>query len=586
MVKIFTKLIVFVIFGFLPLSIFAATMAFSQPATSYAVGQTFSLSIYANTADQAMNAASGVVTFPADKLEVVSLSKNNSVLSLWAQEPSFSNSLGTMSFEGIVPNPGFTGSVGKIITVTFRAKATGQAKLFFSSSSILANDGVGTNILTGQGTATFNISSAESEVIPLPKKIVEKCGILPELDITSSTNKPDTWVSSRDSSFSWILPDNVTLIQTSLSSKVDSVPSVNYVTLISKKDLVNIPDGILYFSLRYEVDDCWSTISRYKIKIDTVSPTDLTVKDVLVNNDKELALELFAKDALSGIERYEISVDDEDTLTVLSKDLVFGQYLLNFIPAGKHDLKVKAFDFANNESKEVSLAVDIPIGDLPIIDNIKDQIVFKNFKIKGWIGENTIEANLYIKGQFEEPLIVDIGKDIKNGFMIPDQTKINSNILPSDFVWSGQLKTPGSYQVWLETIDNNGIERVSLKTDFNVLPITSLNFIGMFSKFLNMKIVLIILLIGIILLFLGILRHLLKTKKLCIKKPYSKIDIENIKVLTLMENEVKGYLEILKKAKKKRSLTEEENFIFKGLKKDLSDIENLLSKEVKNIEKS
>ena len=66
-----------------------------------------------------MNAASGVISFPADKLEVVSLSKTGSVFTLWVQEPSFSNSAGTINFEGIVLNPGFIGAAGKTPTIKF-----------------------------------------------------------------------------------------------------------------------------------------------------------------------------------------------------------------------------------------------------------------------------------------------------------------------------------------------------------------------------------------------------------------------------------------------------------------------------------
>ncbi|MDP2703860.1 MAG: hypothetical protein Q8P01_01415, partial [bacterium] len=93
------------------------------------------MNITVESTDQAMNAVSGVVSFPWDKLEVVSISKQGSILSLWPAEPSFSNSAGTVNFEGIALNPGYIGANGKILTITFRTRNTGQANLSFSSGS-------------------------------------------------------------------------------------------------------------------------------------------------------------------------------------------------------------------------------------------------------------------------------------------------------------------------------------------------------------------------------------------------------------------------------------------------------------------
>jgi len=83
MEKIFKKIkglliggaLLFVIFSILPATVQAATLYFSPSSGSHAVGDTFSVNVYVSSADQAMNAASGIITFPQDKLEVTSLSK-------------------------------------------------------------------------------------------------------------------------------------------------------------------------------------------------------------------------------------------------------------------------------------------------------------------------------------------------------------------------------------------------------------------------------------------------------------------------------------------------------------------------------
>ena len=81
------------------------------------------MNVLVSSADQSMNAASGVISFPQDKLEVASISKTGSIFTLWVQEPTFSNSAGAVTFEGIVLNPGFMGANGKAITINFKVKA-------------------------------------------------------------------------------------------------------------------------------------------------------------------------------------------------------------------------------------------------------------------------------------------------------------------------------------------------------------------------------------------------------------------------------------------------------------------------------
>ncbi len=136
------------------------------------MGETFSVRIMVSSPRQAINAISGVLSYPSDKLQVTSVSKIGSVLSLWVQEPSFSNSKGTVTFEGVVPNPGFSESNGRVLAVNFKVVGTGTADVKLSSGSILANDGYGTNVLKTLGSASFTLEQRQE--IPLtPPALIE-----------------------------------------------------------------------------------------------------------------------------------------------------------------------------------------------------------------------------------------------------------------------------------------------------------------------------------------------------------------------------------------------------------------------------
>jgi hypothetical protein len=144
-----------------------ASSLYVSPASASAENEgTVSVTVYVSSTAQAMNAASAVLSFPTDKLSVTSVSKAGSIVNFWAAEPDYSNSAGTVSLEGVVLNPGYTGSAGKLVTITFRAKTTGTASLSFTNGSVLANDGQGTNTLDDLRSGTITISAATEKPVP------------------------------------------------------------------------------------------------------------------------------------------------------------------------------------------------------------------------------------------------------------------------------------------------------------------------------------------------------------------------------------------------------------------------------------
>lgn len=164
------SLLLFFAIVFFPFISHAATLNISPSSGTYTLGQTFSVSFFLSSASQSTNAVSGSFNYSKESLEIVSVSKSGSIFNLWVQEPNYSNISGTGSFEGIILNPGFIGNSGKLITYTFRVKATGTGTVRMSATSVLANDGNGTNIFTGAGSATYNLTvPAETPVsVPVP----------------------------------------------------------------------------------------------------------------------------------------------------------------------------------------------------------------------------------------------------------------------------------------------------------------------------------------------------------------------------------------------------------------------------------
>lgn len=99
--KILSILPLLSVLWFMPLGVLAADFSFLTSATSYQVGEIIPVKIIVSSPSQAINALSGVINFSATRAEVSSVSKSNSVVNMWVQEPSFSNREGQVSFEGL-----------------------------------------------------------------------------------------------------------------------------------------------------------------------------------------------------------------------------------------------------------------------------------------------------------------------------------------------------------------------------------------------------------------------------------------------------------------------------------------------------
>jgi hypothetical protein len=191
-------------------------------------------------------------------------------MSLWVQEPSFSNTSGTVNFEGIVLNPGFIGSSGKIINIVFKAKASGVASLSFFSASVLANDGKGTNILTSSGNANFTISTPIISPTTTKKESIVS-GKTPEAPVISSETHLDSdkWYSASTAKFSWTLTDDITDVRLRISEDPKALPTVIYSPAVFSKTVVNLGEGVWYFSAQFKNKYGWGEIAYFRLQIDS-----------------------------------------------------------------------------------------------------------------------------------------------------------------------------------------------------------------------------------------------------------------------------------------------------------------------------
>jgi len=384
-------------------NVLAATAYFSPASGSFAEGKNFTVNIFVNTKDVAINNAEAVISFPSDLLEVVSVSKSGSIFSLWVEEPTFSNSAGTISFNGGVPTPGYTGAAGKLVGVVFRVKKAGMASLTFSSAAVRANDGLGTDVFTGGGSASLNLTATEKPTID-GEEVPAVPAVVTTLQISSPTHSDsEKWYSNSNPEFVWSLPIGATSVRLLSDNNPNSQPTVVYKPAITEKKLENIGDGVWYLHTQFNSAKGWGDIAHFRFQIDTVKPSkfDINVEKsgqfgITDSSQKDVAwskarFTFDAEDEISGIGYYEIQIDDGASETWT--DGGSGFYETDGGGPGQHILNAKAFDKAGNyltSSVEFTIeAVAAPAvaGKVPSVGLFTILTKSNIFKVGLWIIE-------------------------------------------------------------------------------------------------------------------------------------------------------------------------------------------------------
>jgi len=545
----------------LPVSVFAASLYLSPATGSYNIGQTFSIGVYISSVDQAMNAASGVISFPSDKLEVISLSKSGSIITLWVQEPTFSNTLGTINFEGIVLNPGFTGSSGKVITVNFKTKAIGSAPLTFSSGSVLANDGKGTNILASIGSGSYVI---QTEIITPPVEEYIPPKNTPAAPVVSSPTHPDSekWYSNNDPKFTWEVPEDITGVRLLVGHNPVVVPTVFYSEPIAEKQLEDLADGVWYFHVQLRNKSGWGRVSHFKFQIDTQPPKPfkIEVKEGKETTNSQPTLIFETSDEMSGIDYYEVKIDQEPSIKIKEKE-----YKIPIQTFGTHTIIVKAVDKADNNTLAMA-EINILSIVTPVITDYPQTLLPGN--------------TLSIRGTAVPEAIIKV-------HLLKDEKEVKTEETKSDKKgdWSYIGTEPlekGVYKIWVEAIDSLGARsEPSEKVTIQVTPPAFIRIGKLAIDYLTTIITLLAFISAIVLGIIWTWQKIIKRKKR-LRKEITEAQRALYGAFKALKEETE---EQVAKLDGKPDLSDREKKICDELKKALKISEKFIGKEIKDIEK-
>jgi hypothetical protein len=350
----------------------SASLYLSPYSGAFFVGNTFDVSVFVNTEENNINAVEVNLKFPPELLQVTSPTANFSFISIWADQPSYSNKEGIISFKGGVPNPGIKTSAGLISTITFRAKAPGVAKIsFLDSSQVLLSDGKGTNILKSTANGEYNLVLQPFEG---PK--------------ISSPTHPSLTMWNRNNNLAFFLEkeEGITDFSYTLDQDPNGIPDNISEGSNNSAIFNNVGNGIWYFHAKAKKNGAWGGVSHYPVHIDALPPAPLKIR---IETISLLASPRFfayfsGEDFFSGIDHYEVSVVDMNDPQALSNPFFIeaaSPYQIPFEKTGDFAVLVRAYDKAGNFTQEKAVLKTIS----PFISYTQEGIKIKNFLLPSWL---------------------------------------------------------------------------------------------------------------------------------------------------------------------------------------------------------
>ena len=337
----------------------AASLSISPSTGTFTVGSTFNISIFVNTEGKSINALEVSLAFPQDKLQVVSPSTGQSIISVWTAQPRFNNQTGRIDLQGGIPG-GINVSNALITTITFRVRSVGTATLrFLDNSKVLLNDGKGTDALEQKINGVYQL------ILPPPAG-----------PLIASETHPDqsSWYSNPHVVLQWASDVEVDDYSYILNEEPVDVPDDIGEGLRNSVVYKNVSDGIHYFHIKALKNGGWGGITHFAVKIDTTPPAEFPVNIIPSSRTTKTqpVIQFSTTDALSGIDHYELGIiplklqkgenpgkDSGDQPFFIEAE---SPYICSLLDLGTYDVIVRAYDKAVNYREVVQhFAVVSPI---------------------------------------------------------------------------------------------------------------------------------------------------------------------------------------------------------------------------------
>jgi len=550
-----------------PVAVDAAALRITPDTGVYQVGSTFTARVQIATQGQSVNAAEGTIKFNPNELSVVSVTRSGSIFNLWVTEPAFSNSAGTVNFSGGVPT-GYSGSVGNVLSITFRVTNAGSPRVTFIDGSVLANDGRGTNVLTSMTGGSYTAQAASAAPVAEVIEYVAPANTPAAPRINSDTHPdPANWSSDTTAELSWTLPAGITAVRTLLDDRSSTVPTNVYDNPISSISLDDLPEGVSYFHLQFRNADGWGRITHYRLAVDSVGPANIAITTASTTDETnpQQVLQVTTDEEGSGVVRYLVKINEAEPFEFID-EAGAGLITLPVLKPGYHAIIVEAFDAAGN-STIGTYSITVDAFEKPVFTDIPTSMTANVIPvIRGLTRPNSL-VTVFFNRIGNEPNVIEVTADAEGVFT---------------YIPEGELYS-GVYEISAEATDTYGAQ--SARSDSKRIAVQEPGYVRIAGQFVDAMSVIVPLLLLAVLLVLGMWYLLFVFRRF-----KGSVRVESVEALDILHREFSNLQVILRNqestlqsSRKAKKLTKAESEMIEVIDKALQTSQRTVEKEIQDV---
>jgi len=545
----------------------AAALRITPDTGVYQVGNTFTARVQIATQGQSVNAAEGTIKFNPNELSVVSVTRSGSIFNLWVTEPAFSNSAGTVNFSGGVPT-GYSGSVGNVLSITFRVTNAGSPRVTFTDGSVLANDGRGTNVLTSMTGGSYTAQAASAAPVAEVIEYVAPANTPAAPRINSDTHPdPANWSNETTAELSWTLPAGITAVRTLLDDRSSTVPTNVYDNPISSISLDELPEGVSYFHLQFRNADGWGRITHYRLAVDSVGPANIAITTATTTDETnpQQVLQVTTDEEGSGVVRYLVKINEAEPFEFID-EAGAGLITLPVLKPGYHAIIVEAFDAAGN-STIGTYSITVDAFEKPVFTDIPTSMTANVIPvIRGLTRPNSL-VTVFFNRIGNEPNVIEVTADAEGVFT---------------YIPEGELYS-GVYEISAEATDTYGAQ--SARSDSKRIAVQEPGYVRIAGQFVDAMSVIVPLLLLAVLLVLGMWYLLFVFRRF-----KGSVRVESVEALDILHREFSNLQVILRNqestlqsSRKAKKLTKAESEMIEVIDKALQTSQRTVEKEIQDV---
>lgn len=296
------------------------------------------VAIRVKTGGETINAVEAVVGYDPDSVSVEEILTADSFCDPgFFMEKTIDDIRGEVRIACGVPNPAFSEPEGIVAQIVLRPRHAGSYTLrFLDETQVLANDGLGTDVLRQSTDATYQVLDRQASTT------------IPRGAIFSYTHPNSSrWYRARAAHFSWPHEAGHTY-RYALDRSVVTVPRDGAQTDASSVALFVPEDGEYFFHLLDRIPGDGERVSHFQIRVDATPPPPPTIA---VSNEnprvgETVRFEFTSREPQEGLRRgFYLRIGERGMFIPIENSFV-----VPFLRSGAYPITVRSFDQAGNWS--------------------------------------------------------------------------------------------------------------------------------------------------------------------------------------------------------------------------------------------